>query len=610
MTGSRVKVFGAVLTSVLSVSNFAHAEESTASGAPRGLGPATTSTAPSIPADEPASVPDAEAPPPPAPRTEEVLPDQVGKPSGPKVTVSGLDEIDPSGAGILDGSSGGLPSNIYAGSPRAAIVARIAQLPAAPNSPAMQSLLRRVLLSSTKPPAGTTPPDEPSMLALRLRKLVAGGRIAEAAMLGAQSGRDDRFARQTWAEALLLQGRDNDACGDATSLRQSLSDEFWIKLRAYCYLAEGDTSAATLTIDVMRERGISDDVFFNLASVLTDGSKAKVDALPAPGAIHVALLNRTRTPVPASLAGWLPARNVFLTGSDAASKLVALDRAATAGLASVEELVDAYNAEGFTPDQHDDPEEWAPKMSPTQANALYFQAIERRTRPAARAAAFAAALERADAQNRFALFAQASRTMARQMPAVAETAWLAPAIMRVLLYNGDAKQAAQWLAMMTSPTDVPTVNAMRIHSAIVYPSAENLAHLPQALEWLGENALKAGGSKDWLMARALREVPLLDALGYTIPPQAQWALTAAPPQAPLQGAAGEAATAMTRSAYQQRVGETVLNVLVALGAPGPAKAPVSVVARSVDALATIGMRDEARAIAAEAVLGSSMRPSK
>ena len=610
MTGSRVKVFGAVLTSVLSVSNFAHAEESTASGAPRGLGPATTSTAPSIPADEPASVPDAEAPPPPAPRTEEVLPDQVGKPSGPKVTVSGLDEIDPSGAGILDGSSGGLPSNIYAGSPRAAIVARIAQLPAAPNSPAMQSLLRRVLLSSTKPPAGTTPPDEPSMLAQRLRKLVAGGRIAEAAMLGAQSGRDDRFARQTWAEALLLQGRDNDACGDATSLRQSLSDEFWIKLRAYCYLAEGDTSAATLTIDVMRERGISDDVFFNLASVLTDGSKAKVDALPAPGAIHVALLNRTRTPVPASLAGWLPARNVFLTGSDAASKLVALERAATAGLASVEELVDAYNAEGFTPDQHDDPEEWAPKMSPTQANALYFQAIERRTRPAARAAAFAAALERADAQNRFALFAQASRTMARQMPAVAETAWLAPAIMRVLLYNGDAKQAAQWLAMMTSPTDVPTVNAMRIHSAIVYPSAENLAHLPQALEWLGENALKAGGSKDWLMARALGEVPLLDALGYTIPPQAQWALTAAPPQAPLQGAAGEAATAMTRSAYQQRVGETVLNVLVALGAPGPAKAPVSVVARSVDALATIGMRDEARAIAAEAVLGSSMRPSK
>lgn len=42
-----------------------------------------------------------------------------------------------------------------------------------------------------------------------------------------------------------------------------------------------------------------------------------------------------------------------------------------------------------------------------------------------------------------------------------------------------------------------------------------------------QETLKAGGSKDWLMTRALREVPLLDALGYTIPPQAQWALTAA-----------------------------------------------------------------------------------
>jgi hypothetical protein len=54
----------------------------------------------------------------------------------------------------------------------------------------------------------------------------------------------------------------------------------------------------------------------------------------------------------------------------------------------------------------------------------------------------------------------------------------------------------------------------------------------------------------------------------------------------------------------------VLTALVARGAPGPATARVSVVARCVDALATIGMRDEARAIAAEAVLGSSMRPSK
>jgi hypothetical protein len=609
MTGSRVKVFGVTLTSVVFASCLAIAEEGPASGAPRGLGPATAQETVPAPVDAVPPAGDATELPPP-PMTEEVLPDQVGKPQGPKVTVSGLEEIDPSGAGILDASSGGFPMNIYAGSPRAAIVARLSQLPAAPNSPAMQSLLRRILLSTTRPPAGATPADEPSLLAHRLRKLVAGGRVGEAAMLGAQSGRDDRFARQTWAEALLLQGRDNDACGDATSLRQSLNDEFWLKLRAYCYLAEGDTASATLTIDVMRERGIADDPFFSLAAVLTDGTKAKVDALPAPAALHIALLNRTRTPVPASLAGWLPARNVFLGGSDAASKLVALERAATAGLASIEDLTAAYNAEGFTPDQHDDPEEWAPKMGPTQVNALYFQAIDRRTRPAARAAAFAAALERADTQNRFALFAQVSRTVARQMPAVAETAWLAPAIMRVLLYNGDAKQAAQWLAMMTSPTDAPTVNAMRIHSAIVYPSAENLSHLPQAVAWLGENALKAGGSKDWLMTRALREVPLLDALGYTIPPQAQWALTAAPPSAPLQGPAGDAATATTRSAYQQRIGETVLNVLVAMGAPGPAKAPVSVVARCVDALATIGMRDEARAIAAEAVLGSSMRPSK
>ena len=49
------------------------------------------------------------------------------------------------------------------------------------------------------------------------------------------------------------------------------------------------------------------------------------------------------------------------------------------------------------------------------------------------------------------------------------------------------------------------------------------------------------------------------------------------------------------------------NALVALGPQGPARAPTQVVARVVDALTTIGLRDEARAIATEALLGSSMR---
>ncbi|MEQ1752796.1 MAG: hypothetical protein ABL973_01540 [Micropepsaceae bacterium] len=609
MPGSRGKAFVCALAVCLSTS-LVFAEDGSApaaSGVPRGLTPppAQPDAAPATAIPETSDVPTPDQEP-----TEEVLPDQVGKPRGPRVTVSGLAPIDPSGAGLLDQSSGSFARTIWNGTPRSVVVTRISQLPAAPNSPAMQGLLRRILLSSTNPPQGVTPPDEPGMLAQRLNKLIAGGRVGEAATLGAQSGRDDAFARQAWAEALLLQSRDEDACGEATDMRQSSSEPFWLKLRAFCYIVGNDRDAAQLTLDVMHERAVADDAFFSLAAAVNEGAKAKVDVLPNPGGVHIALLNRSGVTPPSALAAWLPANRFFLQSTDPALKLAAIERAAVAGLTSPAELADAYNAETFTPDQYDDPDEWAPKLSTSKANALYFQSISKRTRPAARAAAFAAALERADSQNRFAIFAQVSRGLARQTPAVAETAWLTPHIIRVLLYNGDAKNVSLWLSLLTSPTDAPVVNSIRIQAAVVYPSAENVAMLEPALTWLGLNAQKPGGGKDVLMARALREIPLLDALGYTIPPEAQWAVSPPAAGATQPGLTTEALAALTRAVQQRRVGEVVLDCLVALGSAGPARAPTNVVARVVDGLATVGLRDEAGAIASEAMLGASLRPAK
>ena len=177
MPGSRVSFLVCVLcVSILPGASFAaESVPPPASAAPRGLTPPENT--------EPVVAPD-------APALEEVVPEQVGRPQGPRVTVSGLAPIDPSGAGLIGPGSGGFAPALWTGSPRAAIATRIGQLPASPNSPAMQSLLRRVLLSGANPPSGVTPDDEPSMLAQRLLKLVAGGRVNEAAMLGAQSARE------------------------------------------------------------------------------------------------------------------------------------------------------------------------------------------------------------------------------------------------------------------------------------------------------------------------------------------------------------------------------------------------------------------------------------
>ena len=599
MIGSRANALLAALVLSTSIASAAEPEApGPAKAAPRPLG------APAEPiVSDPSTV---EAPP-----AEQVLPDKSGAPQGPRVTVSDLAAIDPSGAGLLSDGAGGFPSDLWAGSSRPAIAARIAQLPTAPNSPAMQNLMKRVLLSQGNPPAGETPPDEPSFLAQRLLKLVANGLVDEAAMLGAQSARTDSFARQAWADAVLLQGRDSDACGDSTSPRQSSNDAYWLKLRVFCYLAQNDEQAATLTLNVMRERNVDDEAFFALADAIATGGKASLTALPNPSGIHLAMIKKAKASAPAALANWAPAAQLLSQQSaDPVLRLAAAERAALASILPIDELRAAYQGETFTPDQLDDPEEWAKKLPPARANALYFRSIAARTVPSARAAAFAAALQRAESQNRFALFATLAAGSAQQMPPSQETAWLAPNITRVLLYARRDKAAEQWLSVMTSPTDAAAVNALQIHLGLVRPSTENLARMQSALTWLGQNALKPGPAKAWLMERATREIPLLEGLGYTIPPDAQWAISANTTGAVPSGAASEALIAVGRSAVDGRLGETVLNALVALGPGGPTRAQGQTVSRVVRALIGAGLRDEARALAIESVLAAPVRQSQ
>ncbi len=600
MTGSRVNAYlTAALLSLSPITAAAEPQTGSASAPPRGLAPPPTQ----VPAEEQPTA--AQEP------AEETLPDKIGAPKGPRVTMTGLSAIDPAGAGLITTNSGGFAPALWQGSPRGPVAARIAQLPVAPNSPAMQSLMRRLLLTSAQPPAGETPAGEPSFLAQRLAKIVGSGWLEEGAMLAAQSARDDMHARMAAAEAFLLQGREADGCSEVTGGGKSWADPYWLKLRTLCYVVQGENAAANLTLDVMRERAIEDEPFFALATALVEGGAAPpVNALPKPTGVHIALLARAGKPAPASLAAWVPATTLLAQSNDPLLRLAAAERATAAGLLPADQLALAYDAEKFTADELDDPEAVAAKLPPARANALYFQSIKKRTMVPARAAAFAAALQRAESQNRFALFAALSKDVALRLQATPETAWLAPYVGRVLLFTAQDRAAEQWLAKLTSPTDGPTVNAYHIHLAVVRPSTENVARLQGAMTWLGQNALKPGGAKDWLMDRATREIPLLEALGYVLPPDAQWALGASTAGIVPSGAAAEALVALARTSQEGRVGETVLNALVALGPGGPGRAQGQTVVRVVKALNAVGLREEARAIATEAILAAPVKLRK
>lgn len=600
------------------------AAEGQATGAPRGLTPpaqpadqTATQTAPAQ-AGTAQSAP-AQTTPAPAPveggstadwqsDSTKTLPSQSGQPHGASVTVTGLAGVDPSGAGLLDPADGGLSPNLWRGSARSTIEDGVAALPNAPRSPAMQTLMRRLLLTSAAPPSGDGSPDQ-SLLALRLNKLIANGWTAEAAALASSAPRDDNAAHQALAEAMLLQGKPIDACGEPTIMRQSSNDPYWLKMRTFCFLVTGDVQSAQLTLDVMRERQISDDAFYALAAQKIEKTEAKVAALSRPTGLHVALAHLAGARLPVSIvdSGWVPGYRLFAGATgDRELQLAAAERAAAAGLVQIDQLRAVYDTQQFTVDQLDDPEEAALKLSGPKANALFYQAIEKRTIPAARASAFSAALLRADAQNSFALFALVAADAAMEITPTPDLAWLAPQIERVLLYTGNHVQAERWYTALAggSPSDEPVINALQLHTVLAEPTAARTAKVQGALSWLGQNALKPGGLKEWLSDRAAREIPLFEALGYPIPPDAQWALTANTTGAVPSPEQSQALDAMAQAATQNRLGETILNALIALGQNGPDHAQGRTVSRVVKALVAVGLQEEARAIAIEAALGA------
>ncbi len=621
-TGGRPRASWAVVTSTLlslCVALFpvgATADEQPANGAPRGLSPPAQQTNQTTP---PASTPSAQPNSPSqsdAKGTEDwstpdvkAVPAQPGQPRGPAVTVSGLGAVDPSGAGLMEPNDGGLRSNLWSGTSRAIVEERLAALPNAPNSPAMQTLMRRLLLTSATPPAGNARNTDQSLLALRLNKLLANGWTAEAAALAAQAPRDDLSAREALAEAMLLEGKQVEACGEPTAIRQSSNAPYWLKMRTFCFLVAGDLTSAQLTLDVMHERSINDDAFYALAAQMTDKTEARVASLSNPTGLHVALAHLAGARLPVSIvnSGWVPGYRIFAGATgDKELQLVAAEHAAAAGLVQIDELRAIYDSQPFNPDQLDDPEEAAKKLTSAKVNALFYQAIEKRTVPAARAGAFSAALLRADTQNTFPLFALVAADAAMEITPAPETAWLAPQIERVLLYTGNDVQAERWYSALSSgsPSDAPVVNALQLHTLLAAPTAERAAKAQGALSWLAQNAMKSGGQKAWLSDRAAREIPLFEALGYVIPPDAQWALTANTTGVVPSAAQNEALDAMAQASAQGRLGETVLDAMIALGQSGPERAEGRTVSRVVRALAAVGLSEEARAIAIEAVLGA------
>lgn len=144
----------------------------------------------------------------------------------------------------------GLGPDLWAGSSAQTARTVIPMLAAKPLSPAAQALASRVLATGASGPEGVG--QDPELAGARINALIAQGAVKDAGVILSRTANLERspVLAQAGAEAALLAGQDERACDIAESLATGREETYWLRLRAYCQLRNGQAGPAQLTFDL------------------------------------------------------------------------------------------------------------------------------------------------------------------------------------------------------------------------------------------------------------------------------------------------------------------------------------------------------------------------
>ena len=572
-----------------------------------------------------ATTPSSAAPDPVPSRPSQFFPAGI-EPSGPSVRVLGsvpgqggagieigtLSGVDASTAGLLSAQQGGFGSDMWRGASRADIDNYLGRLPVPSRSPIVSDLARRLLLTGAQPPEGAG--SASSLLATRLNLLIAAGHTEAALELAQAAGRDRSpgvaagLARAALAkdderlacEALKDIPPGNDPAHDAMAA-------FSVKLSAYCQLAAGNREIASLTLDLAREEGLDDPLFYSLASEAAAGIVLRAPEPNELGIVDAAFYRLAKRDLPENaVAIAAPALLPSLLDDPsipAERKVEAAERAAAYGLINGRQLAAFYRKPRFTPEQlaglltSDIPE-----ASPLR-RAMIYQSISSAVAADERIRLFKLAFATAEAAGLYYPTVEALYPELDNMEPNEALRPLAAAAARAFIAIGERTKAQQWLTLVTSGGQTLGRDARELTGLMRVEGGSASGFDAKTLSAEIVADLKSGVKTTQFYAAS--EAMLLDALGFQLDPavwdallDARGALTGkVPPEALLNR--------MQAAGARNAVGEAVLLALDAIGREGPGAVHPRASAQAVSSLRAVGLESEARRLALEALMARS-----
>lgn len=497
-----------------------------------------------------------------------------------------LSDLNAWTVGALSRSNGALPGDIWARSDPAFLALAFDRLPAVYDSPAMLALARRVLLSGAEAPRGGDADAAARERFEALGKMGAADELATMAS-GAGAATNDVQIAQYAAQAELARGQRVQACnrGRAANVAEQ-APPFLLRLRAYCAAVGGDRAAADLALELARAQNAADAWYTGAVAAAGGAPSARPPAARYDNSLAVQLsIAGNLRPGANPLANASTLALVALARNDRAPATLRAQAAAIAFRRGALSVNDARTILAATPAE--------------VTNVAIVTALRQVTAAPGSmesATAIANILRSATA---YPDFAAAARFFKSDIAGLQSAPDAASAVLfaRAALAAGDAQLGTRLVASARQAGADEAVLAPLDAALVALTGARNdqgTMAMQRRIDRAGRQQARA----------AARDVTILSALGAPVDGPVQTFLVANAPQGGARADSG-AMLALASSVERGAVGEGALLAVIAAGEAGPARLDAESVERIIRALRGLRLEDEARRVAAEAILAGA-----
>jgi hypothetical protein len=235
------------------------------------------------------------------------LPDLNTQPAPSSVTSRDVPSVslsnkDPKGVmlatvGINTEARGVLSRTMWQSSQVSDVIPLMERLPDRVSSPLLDQLLRHIMMSRAIPPNGATQ-NADNYVSLKLEWMRDKGLSEMLAEFVRQLPEDEKWI--SWSMFLLdhnlITKNDAELCQKVDSLRDVLTltptdNDALLKIQIFCALLSGEDSLASFQLDLLEERGIQDELFFNVLRARIDGTIPDIAGPVLPTGLNIALMD-------------------------------------------------------------------------------------------------------------------------------------------------------------------------------------------------------------------------------------------------------------------------------------------------------------------------------